>query len=169
MSTGDSAAKHQESLPELPGSQETTTSTSAPVPDRSQALHEVFRNHNAALVRFLAVRTGSTEDAKEIVQEAYAKLLALDRPGTLSFLAAYLWRVAVNLSIDRRRRRTLDERYRQTALPSVEKRDFSAESVAAAREHLTIVQRAIDELPPRCHEALCTPRSGWAEVRRCRP
>jgi RNA polymerase sigma factor (sigma-70 family) len=104
-------------------------------------------------VRFLTVRTGSVEDAKEIVQEAYAKMLALDRPGTISFLAGYLWRIAVNLAIDRRRQRALHERFRRSALLPVEKQEASAESRADARERLAIVERAIGNLPARCLEA----------------
>ncbi len=104
------------------------------------------------MVRFLSARTGSVEDAKEIVQEAFAKMLALDRHGTVSFLAAYLWRVAVNLAIDRRRQRVLHERYTR-ALPQAETREVSAESTVEARERLAIVERAIGNLPPRCLEA----------------
>jgi RNA polymerase sigma-70 factor (ECF subfamily) len=125
----------------------------SPAQDRSQALTEIFRNHHAALVRFLAVRTGSTEDAKEIVQEAYARVLALDRPGTISVLAGYLWRIAVNLAVDRRRQRTLRERFSSAVRASAERQEFSAESMCEARERLAIVERALGELPPKCIEA----------------
>ncbi|HEX3843998.1 MAG TPA: RNA polymerase sigma factor [Steroidobacteraceae bacterium] len=122
------------------------------MPDRSEALAQISQNHYAALVRFLTVRTGSVEDAKEIVQEAFAKMLALDRPGTISFLAGSLWRTAVNLAIDRGRRRAVQERYTR-ALPRVETREFSAEATVEARERLEIVERAIGNLPARCLEA----------------
>jgi len=137
-------------LPESPGD---PTDTSALKQDHSQALAEISRNHQAALVRFLTVRTGSVEDAKEIVQEAFAKILALDQPGTISLPAGYLWRTAVNLAMDRKRQRALDERYRRATLPPVEKREASAESLAEARERLSIVERAIGNLPPRCLDA----------------
>lgn len=153
MGAGDGGPKRREPVPELPGSSDALTSTATPGPDRSQALAEIFRNHHAALVRFLAVRTGSTEDAKEIVQEAYARVLALDRPETVSVLAGYLWRIAANLAIDRRRERALRERFSSAALASAEKREFSAESTCEGQERLAIVERAIGELPPRCLEA----------------
>jgi RNA polymerase sigma-70 factor (ECF subfamily) len=104
-------------------------------------------------VRFLSVRTGSVEDAKEIVQEAFAKMLALDRPGTISFLVGYLWRIAVNLAVDRGRQQSLHERYTRASLPDLEKREFSAESTCEARERLAIVEEAIKNLPARCLEA----------------
>lgn len=128
-----------------------TEPSAEPSRERSEALAEIARNHHAALVRFLALRTGSTEDAKEIVQEAYAKVLALDRPGTISLLAGYLWRVAANLAIDRGRQRVARSQA-QVALPLGDS-IASTESVVELRERLAIVERAISELPPRCHQA----------------
>lgn len=152
VAPSDGRPMRHESAPELPGSLGDLTEASALKPECSEALAEVSRNHHAALVRFLAVRTGSIEDAKEIVQEAFAKMLALDRPGTISFLAAYLWRVAVNLAIDRRRQRVLHERYAR-GQPQGEMREVSAESTVEARQRLAIVEQAIGNLPPRCLEA----------------
>jgi RNA polymerase sigma factor (sigma-70 family) len=100
----------------------------------------------------LAARTGSTEDAKEILQEAYVKILVLDRSVAISCLEAYLWRIAVNLAVDRGRRQALDQRFR-CALPINERQEFSAEAIVEASERLTIVERAISELPARCLEA----------------
>ena len=152
MSASDGGSRRQDSVPQLAKASDAVTDPAALVPDRSDALAEISRNHYAALVRFLTVRTGSVEDAKEIVQEAFARMLALDRPGTISFLAGSLWRTAVNLSIDRRRRRAVQERYTR-AFPRVETREFSAESTVEARERLEIVERAIGNLPTRCLEA----------------
>lgn len=137
----------------LPESSRGVGKASARQPNHSAALAEISQNHYAALVRFLSVRTGSVEDAKEIVQEAFAKMLALDRPGTISFLVGYLWRIAVNLAVDRGRQQSLHERYTRASLPDLEKREFSAESTCEARERLAIVEEAIKNLPARCLEA----------------
>jgi RNA polymerase sigma-70 factor (ECF subfamily) len=121
--------------------------------ERSAALAEIARNHHSALVRFLALRTGSAEDAKEIVQEAYAKVLALDRPDTVSFQVGYLWRIAANLAIDRKRQRLARARLASVALQSTDRCSPSTESVVESRERLAIVQKAIAQLPPRCRQA----------------
>lgn len=121
--------------------------------DRSAALAEIARSHHAALVRFLALRTGSAEDAKEIAQEAYAKVLALDRPGAVSFLVGYLWRIAANLAIDRGRQRAARARANHARLPSVEKTSASTERVVESRQRLAVVEKAISELPARCRQA----------------
>lgn len=121
-------------------------------PDTSRALAEVARSHHSKLVRFLTGRTGSAEDAKEILQEAYAKLLVLGRSGSIRDMVAYLWRIAVNLAIDRARRHASYQRY-CSALPISDDQEFSAEVTAEARERLTIVEHAIGDLPARCREA----------------
>lgn len=90
--------------PDSPDSRENLPA--AGVAFSQEALEDLARNHHKALVRFLTLRTGSREDAQEVAQEAYAKLLARERqPGTISFLAGYLWRVAANLAGERKRRR----------------------------------------------------------------
>lgn len=138
---------------DLPAQSGTGAESSLPVQTRSEALAEIARNHHSALVRFLALRTGSTEDAKEILQEAYAKLLALDRPGTISFLVGYLWRIAANLAIDRGRQRAARSRLTDVALQPTTSSSPSAETVVELRERLAIVERAISELPARCRQA----------------
>lgn len=122
-------------------------------PDRGQALAEAFRKFHTGLVRMLSVRTGSIEDAKEIMQEAYARVLALHRPETVSVLPGYLWRIAVNLATDRRRQQALQEAFCRSTQSFSEGLAVSAESTVESRERLSIVEQAIDELPPRCLEA----------------
>lgn len=154
MATEDGGGpKPCESLPELHGALSAKPEVSPRMPDHSQALAEMFRNHYAAQVRFIAVRTGSVDDAKEIVQEAYARILALNRPGAISLLAGYLWRTVVNLARDRKRERAQRERFQRTAPPIVEQRDHSAEGVCEGQERLAIVERAIGELPANCVDA----------------
>ena len=149
----DVGPKRQDPAPE-PGSSGARESSCTSEPGRSQALAEIFRNHNAALVRFLAIRIGSTADAQELMQEAYAKVLALDQAEAISLQAGYLWRTAVNLAIDRKRKQAAQERFVSAERASAtQKREFSAESTCEARERLEIVERAISELPPRCLEA----------------
>lgn len=154
MSTGDGGGpKLREYLPELHGSPNAPPGPLARMSDHSQALAEMFRTQHAAQVRFLAARTGSVEDAKEIVQEAYARILALNRPGAVSLLAGYLWRTAVNLATDRKRAQGQRERFNRTALALAEQQDHSAEGVCEGQERLAIVERAIGRLPANCADA----------------
>jgi RNA polymerase sigma factor (sigma-70 family) len=153
VGSGDGGSGRRQATSRLLLSTDAASDAPSECANHAQSLAEISRNQHAALVRFLTVRTGSVEDAKEIVQEAYAKMLAPDRPRTIGVVAGYLWRVAVNLAIDRKRHYALHERFRRTALPSAETQDHSAETVVEAQERLAIVERAIGKLPPRCLEA----------------
>src|SRR5450432_662785 len=82
--------------------------TADPTPDygesRASVVERLFREHNEALIRFLRGRVGSHNEALEVAQEAYVRLLSLDQPGAVSYLRAFLFKTAANIAIDRRRR-----------------------------------------------------------------
>lgn len=52
----------------------------------------LFREHNQALIRFLMTRVDSEQEARDVAQEAYVRMLQLGSPGAISFLAAYLFK-----------------------------------------------------------------------------
>jgi RNA polymerase sigma factor (sigma-70 family) len=115
---------------------------------------ELFRKHNRALVSLLAARMHSVEEAKEVAQEAYVKLLQLDRPGTVSLLQAYLFRTACNLALDRMRQRTVRTRllhehaaelFEETSRP-----DELLEARALVDDELRLLQVSLNELPEKC-------------------
>lgn len=123
-----------------------------PSQNRSEALAEIARTHNSALVRYLSLRTGSVEDAKDVLQEAYAKLLALDQAGPINFLVRYLWRIAANLAKNRRKQLAVRSRL-NVATQSATKSIPSTECVIESLQRLAVIERAVAELPPRCRQA----------------
>lgn len=127
-----------------------------PAKDRTAAVASLFREHNRKLVGLLVTRLRNEQEAKDVAQEAYVKLLQLDSElGTISYLRAYLYRIAENLAIDRlRQRRT---RSKLDCLESGE--DFfderHAERTVIAEQELAILKRAVAELPDTCRQAFC--------------
>lgn len=71
----------------------------------SAAVEQLFREHNHLLICFLEARLGHRQEAKDVAQEAYVRLLELERPNTIGFLRAYLFKIAANLAVDRLRSR----------------------------------------------------------------
>jgi RNA polymerase sigma factor (sigma-70 family) len=120
----------------------------------SSALSRLFRDHNRALVRFINARLKNEHEAKEIAQEAYVKILQLDRPpGTVSYLRHYLFRVAENLAVDRIRQRYSRARLDQlNSHPDIFE-DPIAERSAMARQEISLLQAAVAELPAKYGEA----------------
>ncbi|WP_129774490.1 RNA polymerase sigma factor [Peristeroidobacter soli] len=122
--------------------------------ERGSHVARLFREHNRMLVGLLVGRLKNEQEAKEVAQEAYVKLLQLDTAqGAVSYLRAYLFRIAENLAVDRLRQRR--SRSRVDRLGSLD--DFCeeprAERAAIAQQELQLLRDAVDELPDRCREA----------------
>ncbi len=116
-------------------------------------LEALCREHHRALVAFLQCRLQSASDAQEVAQEAYVRMLTLDRPEEIDDLRAYLFRSASNLAMDRLRSRTVHAR----AVDEAAVRDPLAapapERRAMALERLIGLRQALGELPPKTREA----------------
>ncbi len=121
---------------------------------RASALSSLFREHNRTLVRFINARLRNEQEANEIAQEAYVKMLQLDRcPGTPSFLRHYLFRVAENLAVDRIRQRYSRSRLDQLASIDDLFQEALAERTVLADQELALLKAAIAELPEKYREA----------------
>jgi RNA polymerase sigma factor (sigma-70 family) len=123
--------------------------------DRAALVLRLFREHNQALIGFLLGRVNSQQEAQEIAQEAYVRMLELDTAGAIGFLRAYLFKLAANLAVDRARQRATHTRLEETWVDPFKylSQEPSAERGAAARQELQLVRRFMSELPPRCRVA----------------
>lgn len=127
---------------------------------------ELFREHNRALVGFLKARLRSEQDAREVAQEAYVKLLQLGQPGAVSFLRSYLFKTAANLATDRLRQRQV-RRGAQTLelFGSITDEQGLPESNAAAIQELSLIRESLNELPERLRDVFIRHRVlGESEV-----
>jgi RNA polymerase sigma factor (sigma-70 family) len=119
------------------------------------AVSELFRHHNRLLVGYLTNRLSSEQEAKEVAQEAYVRLLQLQDPGSPSLLRAYLFKTATNLAIDRLR-------HRRVRYQAEERQELFASAAAGAmqsddpvdqlaeREQTARLLGYLQELPPKC-------------------
>jgi len=127
-------------------------------PGHATRIDTLFREHNDALLRFLSARLGSYQDAQEVAQEAYVRLLRLDRPGAVSFLKALLYKTASNLAIDRLRHRHLVTRHERATADAGDLFESSADATSAAMDDVRVIANALDELPPHCRSAFLMSR-----------
>jgi RNA polymerase sigma factor (sigma-70 family) len=129
-------------------------SVSARALEHADLIERLFREHNDALIRFLALRLRSQQEAREVAQEAYVRLLNLDRPGAVSFLRAFLFKTAANLAIDRIRH---EQTARQVAKAGLLMEGFGSgptpEQSAASAEEIALLEQLLEELPPKCRRA----------------
>lgn len=127
---------------------------SASPADRSRAavVEQLFREHNLSLVRFLSARLHSEQEARDVAQEAYVRLLRMSSPDTISYLRAFLFKTAANIAIDRLRSRRSEARALEAELRAQHPGVPSLERSVAAAEELQQLATYVDELPPRCRQ-----------------
>ena len=128
-----------------------------PEPDketsRAVVVERLFREHNEALIRFLRGRVGSRNEALEVAQEAYVRLLSLDQPGAVSYLRAFLFKTAANIAIDRRRRHLNYGKVTERQLFMELAENRTPEREVAAEQTLRHLERLIEAMPPKCRES----------------
>jgi RNA polymerase sigma factor (sigma-70 family) len=116
---------------------------------------QLFREHNRALVGYLTARLRSEPEAREVAQEAYARLLQLHEPGTPSLLRAYLFKIAANLAVDRLRHRRVRQRAEERpelfaeSGPTCNEMDNPAKQLLV-REQADRLLGYLRELPIKC-------------------
>jgi RNA polymerase sigma factor (sigma-70 family) len=121
---------------------------------RAAVIERLFREHNEALVRFLRGRVGSHNEALEVAQEAYVRLLSLDQPGAVSYLRAFLFKTAANIAIDRRRRdQSYDRATGNGQLFTEFTENRTPERLVAGEQTLRRLGSLIESMPPKCRAA----------------
>lgn len=117
-----------------------------------ELVSRLFAEHNRALVSFLTARLHCEQEAFDVAQEAYVRMLQLDQ--AISFHKAYLFRIAENLATDRIRRRIVRERLTEDdLLDHILHEPIGPERHAVAEDELAEIQRHLADLPPRCRYA----------------
>lgn len=134
-------------IPEVPASAADSDGS------RAAAIARLFREHNEALTRFLAARLRSTQEAQEVAQEAYVRMLNLDQPGAVSFLRSFLYKTAANLAVDRIRSRERRAVLHQAQLLDDPDEAPTPERTLGGQQQIEIVERLLAELPPKCRRA----------------
>ena len=129
--------------------------------NKDRFIAELMAQHGTALEKCLARKLDSPEDAAEVAQESFLRLHRMQQPENLDNARAFLFQVASNLAIDQLRRRTLHFRFLKSEKNLSEGGEpfdsnasaASPEHILAAREKLSYIYRAVDELPFRVKQA----------------
>lgn len=141
----------------------------------SAGLASLFDRHRGELLRFLCARCGNADDADDCLQELWLK--AADDPSDpITNGRAYLFRMANNLLLDRRRgqyramqrdRRWLEGDGDVVANEMRADPDLPADEILARQQEADFLAQAIAALPPGAQRALRLHRFdglGQAEV-----
>lgn len=129
---------------------------SADASDNKSKFAALVEEHNEKLVKFLAARLGDENEARDVAQEAYAKLLGLGEDKVVNFHRAYLYRTAANIAVDRMRAAKRGAQATTNALEDHNELASEAplaDRIITSREKLQALRAAIESLPPKCRYA----------------
>ena len=106
------------------------------------------------LRRYVRARVASREDAEDVIQEAYLRVLRYSAEHQVQSQERLLFSAAKNLAVDARRRRSSRERTATdyAVLEACTQTWPAADEVVYASQRLKSVQAAVEQLPPRCRE-----------------
>jgi RNA polymerase sigma-70 factor (ECF subfamily) len=129
--------------------------------DAEDPLLAEYLRRRENLVRFLAARAGSVAAAEDLAQDLYLRLAARDRGAEVGNAGALLYRMAVNLMLDRARGEARsaarDGAWRQLARTDVGGIDVSddppADEAAASAQRLRQLVAAVGDLAPQMGRA----------------
>lgn len=122
-------------------------------------LERAFRLHKHALHRLLRRRLGNEEDAADVVQESYLRLLRYRHERDPGAIRALLYRIAINLVRMRAR-----EQRRRGGVPVPLDVDWldsgapSQEQLLIDRQRLELLMAVIERLPQKCHQVFVLSR-----------
>ncbi|MDN5941644.1 MAG: sigma-70 family RNA polymerase sigma factor [Nitrospira sp.] len=114
----------------------------------------LFREYYDELVRYLTVKLRSRDSAMDVAQETFLRVLTQGSSAPIDRPRAFLYKTAFNLTVDlfrqrqRRAEESLDADHVQSALIAPPEQ----ETVAMAKEQVSLLYDALMELPPRCRQ-----------------
>ena len=121
----------------------------------NQLLSNYYSLHRDELVSFIAVRIVDTNEAEDIVQDIFLRLLRGQHLITPQTLPSLLHTMARHAVCDYYRRRHVHEEYEhyiQTSDFSCQTSDDSVESVFSAQQLMERMERSLARLPKACCE-----------------
>lgn len=124
-------------------------------------IQEVIRNHHDSLIKFLRRRLCIAEDAYDVAQEAYIRMMKYDGSCEIKSPSAMLFRIAVNVANDHGRASQARSATHHVQIDDVDVvSEFpSAERTVAARQDLDLLLDVIDDLPPKCRQVFLLSRA----------
>jgi RNA polymerase sigma factor (sigma-70 family) len=121
--------------------------------DRATLVARLFEPLRQPLLRHLTDLLGRRDEAEDVVQETYLRLLgARDLDPNGARIRAFVFKVATNLAYDRFRQRRVRVVHDDAALERVVSEGQPPDGIVAVEQVLAVVKRTLLELKPRCRQ-----------------
>lgn len=124
-----------------------------PKAEERAAVARLFADHRDRLQQYLRARLANEDDAAELAQEAYLRMLRVKRADLIRHPQAYLFRIAHNLLHELYTGRSPNTDV-DVELDLLESNDQSPHELAVLNSRQQLIEKAIQELPAKCQAAL---------------
>ena len=124
------------------------------------SVHNTVRRYHDSLINFLRQRLRTPEDAYDVAQEAYIRMMQYQNSRQIRSPSSMLFRIAINVANDLGRSDQVRRVSDQCSLDTVElvSDTPSPEREISAVQELDLLRSAIDELPPKCRQVFLLSR-----------
>lgn len=129
--------------------------------DRALSIHELIRRHHDSLIGFLRRRLSVPEDAQDVAQETYIRMMKYEGARDIESPSSMLFRIAANVATDLGRAAHARRSSDHLPLENVElvSEQPSAERDTAARQSLDLLCAAVEALPTKCRQVFLLSRA----------
>jgi RNA polymerase sigma factor (sigma-70 family) len=124
------------------------------------SVHNTVRRYHDSLINFLRQRLRTPEDANDVAQEAYIRMMQYQNSRQIRSPSSMLFRIAINVANDLGRSEQVRRASDQCSLDAVElvSDTPSAEREISGKQELELLRAAIEDLPPKCRQAFLLSR-----------
>jgi RNA polymerase sigma factor (sigma-70 family) len=130
------------------------------VADAPLSVQATISRYHQSLIQFLRQRLRVPEDAFDVAQETYIRLMQYEDSTQIRSPSSMLFRIAINVAKDHGRAELARRVTSQCSVDDVElvSEEPSAERQLSAREDLDILTDVIERLPPKCRQVFLLSR-----------
>lgn len=124
------------------------------------SIKEIIHRYHGSLISFLRNRVRTPEDAADVAQEAYIRLIQYEGSREVHSPSSLLFRIAINLANDLGRAEQVRRVTDRCALDEaeVEPDRITPERTMSAEQELESLLAVIEHLPPKCQQVFLLSR-----------
>jgi RNA polymerase sigma-70 factor (ECF subfamily) len=122
--------------------------------DQTAWVQSTVRQHQAALIRYATRLLGDPDRARDVVQDAFVRLLAQPRPQVDGHVVEWLFTVCRHRALDVARKEGRMRRFEEGAIERVTAAEPLPASALEAEETNAALLRLIGHLPPNQQEVI---------------
>ena len=119
---------------------------------RRQQVEQLFLKQQQKLIRHIMNKGLDKREAEDIAQEAFVKLLGLEQENISNYIAAYLYKIATNLAIDKLRHKSRSP-FDDFTCDTQSVSNISPEKIHHNHELLKEMEKSLSNLPDKCRLA----------------